>query len=161
MLFGGLATGGQCDHVHRAPARAAGGSSPRSSRGRRLRWLQPGEKTSKGIAAQAAASAHRPQTFSEAKGAPPARTCGPGIAEGYRRVSPRPGQPPARFGVWFARSPEAPEECQPRRGGETVRPQRAERQEGGETLTASPEAKGSLPRDPLRSAKQVAILAAP
>lgn len=123
-----------------------------------------GKRREVGIAAQAAASAHRsPRRSQRPKGpgwsAPPAPVS-PGVA-GWGSV-PRLLQGQAcclegwEFGSLGAWKVQRPRECGTRRGGGAVRPQRAERPpgEGGGTLTASREAKGSLPRDPLRSAKQ-------
>lgn len=106
VLFGTPATGGQCDHVHRAPARlqagAAFGGFPGDCRGgfrqeTRSRNRGPGC----GLGSQGL------QTFSEAEGARLERTPGPGIAEGGwgalpASPHPRPGLLPGRLGVWLA-----------------------------------------------------------
>ena len=123
-----------------------------------------GKRQEVGIAAQAVVSAHRASRRSQ-------RPKGPGWSAPPARVSPRVGGGPSlprpiqgqacclegwEFGSLGAWKVQRPRKCGTRRGGGAVRPLRAERPpgEGGGTLTASPEAKGSLPRDPLRSAKQ-------
>ena len=123
-----------------------------------------GKRQETGIAAQAAASAHRfPRRSQRPQGpgwsAPPARVS-PRVGGGTFLPRPLQGQACClegrEFGSLGARRVQRPRKCGTRRGGGAVRPLRAERPpgEGGGTLTASPEAKGSLPRDPLRSAKQ-------
>lgn len=160
---------GSATTLHRAPARlqagAALGGLPGGGRGgfrqeTRSRDRGPGC----GLGSQV------PQTLSEAEGAgwsaPPAPVS-PGVA-GWGSV-PRLLQGQAcclegwEFGSLGAWKVQRPRECGTRRGGGAVRPQRAERPpgEGGGTLTASPEAKGSLPRDPSGVQNKAAILAAP
>ena len=169
VLFGTPATGGQCDHVHRAPARLQAGAAfaglPGDCRGG---FRQETRSRNRGLGCGLGSQGL--QTFSEAEGARLERTPGPGIAEGGWGASlPRPIQGQAcclegwEFGSLGAWKVQRPRKCGPRRGGGAVRPLRAERPpgEGGGTLTASPEAKGSLPRDPSEVQNKAAILAAP
>lgn len=124
--------------------------------GRPVRGLQPGGKQQKGIWSQAvaSASAHWPQMFVEAKGlswcvplAPislrgppclvppePGLVLGFGLPWAWKVLRPRAAGRPGE---------EIPSGCL----GPSAR-------EGSRTLTASPEAKGNLPRDPHCSAKQ-------
>ena len=169
VLFGTPATGGQCDHVASHPCSAAGGRSPRRPSGRRRGGFRQ-ETRSRDRGPGCGLGSQVPQTLSEAEGAgwsaPPAPVS-PGVA-GWGSV-PRLLQGQAcclegwEFGSLGAWKVQRPRECGTRRGGGAVRPQRAERPpgEGGGTLTASPEAKGSLPRDPSGVQNKAAILAAP
>lgn len=118
----------------------------------------PGAKTQRGVWSQAAASAwvQWPQTFLEAKGAQLACTSDPCVSEGPPCLSPR-AWPGAGFGppwAWKVRRPGTaghPEkEMRSGRLGQSAR-------EDSRTLTASPEAKGNLPRDPSELQNKPAI----
>lgn len=81
VLFGTSATGGQCDHVHRAPARLQAGAAfaglPGDCRGG---FRQETRSRNRGLGCGLGSQGL--QTFSEAEGARLERTPGPGIAEG-------------------------------------------------------------------------------
>lgn len=132
VLFGTLVSGGQCCHAHRT-ASAAGAAG--KARGGRL------EKTGGVAAARSPAAARavdaprcrRASSGPEAPGWPCCRSAAPGSGR-------------------FARLPGAGEEARSGRPGQPAR-------EGGGTLTAAPEAKGSLRVMPGR-AKQAGHLGA-
>lgn len=159
MLFGRLATGGQCDHVHRIVRRlqegAALGGRPRKS------WAASGrrEEIERHLVLGSSLGPWAPDVFRSLKGSAGVYPWSLYLRGGLAALPLQGLEGCSSWArLWLALGLEGwetvgrpGEEIPAGRLGQSAR-------EGGGTLTASPEAKGNLPRDPLRSAKQVGHL---